>query len=227
MEKPLKPGAHARREIIRRIIQGEWKPGANLPSERKLSEFLGVTRATLREVLKLMEKEGWITIKHGKPSCVKHFWDEGGLGILTGLNENKDLFPFSLILELLEVRAGILPICATKGFEKNPAEFRDIIDIAIPGEDSTPEEFTHFDWRLQERIIEIAENRVYKLVYNEFRPLFLFFGKEYFKMQEARTSSIEYYNQLKSTLIKNINPDSLIFNAMSDSILVWKKLNRE
>lgn len=227
MEKPIKPGAHARREIIRKIIQGEWKPGATLPSERKLSEYLGVTRATLREVLKLMEKEGWIAIKHGKPSTVKNFWDEGGLGILTGLNENKDLFPFPLIIELLEVRAGILPICAKTAFEKNLHDFKLITNLEIPGMNSSSEEFTHYDWRLQEKIVELSENRVYKLVYNEFRPLFLFFGKEYFKLNDARVSSINYYTELNSVLIKNKNPEDLISTAMTDAISIWKKLNRD
>ncbi|MGE4519861.1 MAG: GntR family transcriptional regulator [Desulfobacteraceae bacterium] len=227
MEKPVKPGAHARREIIRKIIQAEWKPGMNLPSERKLSEYLGVTRATLREVLKLMEKEGWISIKHGKPSTVKNFWDEGGLGILTGLNENKDLFPFPLIIELLEVRAGILPICAKTAFNKNLADFRQITEIEIPQMTSSSEEFTHYDWRLQEKIVELSENRVYKLVYNEFRPLFLFFGKEYFKLNEARVSSVKYYNELNSVLSENKNPEDLIFTAMTEAISIWKKLSRD
>lgn len=227
MEKPIKPAAHARREIIRKIIQGEWKPGINLPSERNLSEYLGVTRATLREVLKLMEKEGWIAIKHGKPSTVKNFWDEGGLGILTGLNENKDLFPFPLIIELLEVRAGILPICANTAFNKNLTDFKLIMEIDIPDMDSSSQEFTHYDWRLQEKIVELSENRVYKLVYNEFRPLFLFFGQEYFKLNDARVSSIKYYNDLKLVLSGNKNPDNLIFTAMTEAISIWKKLNRE
>jgi len=227
MEKPIKPAVHARREIIRKIIQGEWKPGINLPSERKLSEYLGVTRATLREVLKLMEKEGWIAIKHGKSSTVKNFWDEGGLGILTGLNENKDLFPFSLIIELLEVRAGILPICAKTAFTKNLADFKLIMDMDIPTIDSTSKEFTLYDWRLQEKIVELSENRVYKLVYNEFRPLFLFFGHEYFKLNEARVSSIEYFNKLRFILSENKNPGKMISTTMTESISIWKKLNRK
>lgn len=223
--KPLKPGVHARREIIRKIIQAEWEPGLNLPSERNLSEQLGVTRATLREVLKLIEKEGWIKIRHGKPSCVKNFWEEGGLGILSGLNENKDLFPLSLVEELLGVRADILPICSIKAFEKNYHSFKKLLENNIPGNDSGSEDFTFFDWMLQTKIIGMSENRVYKLVFNEFEPLFLFFGKEYFKIDSARESSIKYYQDLKTSLDKNQSPHEIISQAMEESIRIWNKLS--
>lgn len=222
--KPLKPAEHARREIIRKIIQGELKPGDNLYSERNLSQQLGVTRSTLREVLKLIEKEGWITIKHGKPTCVKNFWDDGGLGILSGLNENKDLFPLSLIIDLLVVRADILPVCALKAYKKNSGLLKKIIQKEIPNQNSSSQEFTRFDWMLQTNIISISENRVYKLVFNEFEPLFLFFGNEYFKSLEARDSSIKYYTDLMNSLKNDENPEKIISEAMHDSIRIWEKI---
>ncbi|MDY0133047.1 MAG: GntR family transcriptional regulator [Desulforegulaceae bacterium] len=225
MNKPVKPGAHARSKIIRKIIKGEWEPGTNLPSERKLSKHLGVTRATLREVLKLVEKEGWISIKHGKSSTVNNFWDVGGLGILTGLNENKDLFPFPLIIDLLEVRAGILPICAKTAFNKNLDSFNQLMNLKIPQENSSPKEFTLYDWQLQEKIVEFSENRVYKLLFNDFKPLFLYFGEKYFKLKKAKTSSTTFYNELKSILAQNKNPEFLISESMKESISIWKKLN--
>lgn len=226
MDTPLKPATYARKEIIRKIIQNEWTPGTKLPSERKLSETLGITRATLREVLKLIEKEGWITIQHGKPSIVKDFWNEGGLGILTGLNENKDLFPFSLIEELLVVRADVLPICAEKAFKNNLDKFKILEQVQLPQSSSSAEEFTLFDWKIQEKIIEISQNRVYKLIYNEFRPVFLFFGKEYFKLEQSKISSIEYYSQLIKDIKSNISPKNTIKKAMQEAIAVWEQIQQ-
>lgn len=226
MNKPLKPTVHARKEIIRKIIQNEWPPGTKLPAERKLSGALGVTRATLREVLKLIEKEGWITIQHGKASTVKDFWKEGGLGILTGLNENKDLFPYSLIKELLIVRSDILPICAKTAFEQNSHKFKLFTEFKIPHKDSTPEEFTVFDWKIQKQIIQISQNRVYRLIYNEFQPVFFFLGKEYFKIEYARISSIKYYEQLMKDIKADLNPENTIKKAMQESIAVWNKIQQ-
>ncbi|MGC6744236.1 GntR family transcriptional regulator [Escherichia coli] len=41
-------------------------PGLFLPAERELSELIGVTRTTLREVLQRLARDGWLTIQHGK-----------------------------------------------------------------------------------------------------------------------------------------------------------------
>ncbi|MDZ7904090.1 MAG: GntR family transcriptional regulator [Rheinheimera sp.] len=46
-----------------------------MPAERELSELIGVTRTTLREVLQRLARDGWKTIQHGKPTKVKNFWE--------------------------------------------------------------------------------------------------------------------------------------------------------
>jgi len=226
VNKPIKPTRYARKEIIRKIIQGEWPPGTLIPSERKLSEKLGVTRATLREVLKIIEKEGWIRIKHGKSSLVKDFWSEGGLGILSGLNENKDLFPQPLIVELLEVRVDLLPICAKKAYETNLENFKDIFLSPFPDENSTAEEMTYFDWKLQDQIVSLSQNTVYRLVYNEFKPLFLYFGKEYFKLKKARISSVNFYKNLKESIFEDkLPPYNVVETSMKESLFIWNELS--
>ncbi|MEJ1267509.1 GntR family transcriptional regulator [Pantoea ananatis] len=48
------------------------------PAERELSELIGVTRTTLREVLQRLARDGWLTIQHGKPTRVNNFWENFG-----------------------------------------------------------------------------------------------------------------------------------------------------
>jgi len=43
------------------IVRGQFKPGERL-SERKLCEFIGASRTTIREVLRHLESEGLITV---------------------------------------------------------------------------------------------------------------------------------------------------------------------
>ncbi|WP_027338755.1 GntR family transcriptional regulator [Halonatronum saccharophilum] len=52
-------------KIDEKILEGEYKPGDRLPSEAKLSENFGVSRATLREALRVLEKEGKINRMQG------------------------------------------------------------------------------------------------------------------------------------------------------------------
>jgi GntR family transcriptional regulator len=47
------------------IADGEWSPGTRLPSEFELSKMFGVSRATLREALRVLEEEGAVVRRHG------------------------------------------------------------------------------------------------------------------------------------------------------------------
>ncbi len=68
--------------IIESIWNNRFPPGSILPAERELSELIGVTRTTLREVLQRLARDGWLTIQHGKPTKVNNFWETSGLNIL-------------------------------------------------------------------------------------------------------------------------------------------------
>lgn len=56
--------------IEKLIVDGVLKEGQALPSERRLTEKLGVSRAALREGLKLLRARGIIETAHGRGSFV-------------------------------------------------------------------------------------------------------------------------------------------------------------
>ncbi len=53
-----------------RIKTGKLTPGARLPSERELSESLGVNRMTLRQALHLLETQGLLVRRQGAGTYV-------------------------------------------------------------------------------------------------------------------------------------------------------------
>lgn len=55
----------AARHIRALIIAGDLRKGDRLPSERRLSEQLGVSRTALREATKLLKEEGWLVARVG------------------------------------------------------------------------------------------------------------------------------------------------------------------
>ncbi len=54
-----------RDELAARIASGRVAPGAKLPAEPELAEELGVSRATLREALRSLEEDGFVTRTRG------------------------------------------------------------------------------------------------------------------------------------------------------------------
>ncbi len=52
-------------EIKRDIEKGKYKEKEKLPSEFQLSKLLGVSRATLREALRILEEDNIVTRRHG------------------------------------------------------------------------------------------------------------------------------------------------------------------
>ncbi len=71
--KAQSPAGFAEEYIIESIWNNRFPPGSILPAERELSELIGVTRTTLREVLQRLARDGWLTIQHGKPTKVNNF----------------------------------------------------------------------------------------------------------------------------------------------------------
>lgn len=53
-----------------RISEGEWRPGDRLPSEPALADRLGVSRATLRDAIRVLEQDGYVRRMHGSGTYV-------------------------------------------------------------------------------------------------------------------------------------------------------------
>lgn len=98
------------------IVDGVVNEGTTLPSEKELVAQLGVSRATLREALRILEAEGLIQTKTGPRGgiVVQHPGAANltrSLSLLLKLEET----PFSV---LLEARRLLEPLCADLGAQR-------------------------------------------------------------------------------------------------------------
>lgn len=102
------------------IVMGEVTAGTSLPTEKELVKQLGVSRATLREALRLLQAEGLIATKQGpkggiivqKPGSA-HL--TRSLSLLLQLEDT----PFQM---LLEARCLLEPLCAKLAAERATVE---------------------------------------------------------------------------------------------------------
>ncbi|WP_165310800.1 fatty acid metabolism transcriptional regulator FadR [Vibrio ziniensis] len=117
--KAKSPAGFAEKYIIESIWNGRFPPGSILPAERELSELIGVTRTTLREVLQRLARDGWLTIQHGKPTKVNQFMETSGLHILDTLMTLDADNATSIVEDLLAARTNISPIFMRYAFKIN------------------------------------------------------------------------------------------------------------
>jgi len=117
--KAKSPAGFAEKYIIESIWKGRFPPGSILPAERELSELIGVTRTTLREVLQRLARDGWLTIQHGKPTRVNQFMETSGLHILDTLMTLDADNATSIVEDLLAARTNISPIFMRYAFKAN------------------------------------------------------------------------------------------------------------
>ena len=61
-----------REELVSRIASGGIAPGSKLPPEPELAEEMGVSRATLREALRSLEEDGFVTRTRGAGTYATH-----------------------------------------------------------------------------------------------------------------------------------------------------------
>lgn len=95
--------AAAFERLISNIVQGKWKPGEQIPTERVLCQQLGIARNSLREALKAMELLGMVDSRVGEGTFVcprSEFLSRPLLWAFTGANQHE-------LSNLLEARAMI------------------------------------------------------------------------------------------------------------------------
>ncbi|MCE2594947.1 fatty acid metabolism transcriptional regulator FadR [Motilimonas cestriensis] len=186
------PAGVAEEYLIDSIWNERFPPGSILPAERELSEMIGVTRTTLREVLQRLARDGWLTIRHGKPTQVNDIWQTSGLNILETLARlDGDKFP-QLIDQLLSARTNISAIFIRSALKRNPEKVLEII-AQRPSVDANGDQFVDYDYYFYHELALASDNMIYVLVLNGFKNLYKKLGVFYFALPQARHLALEFY----------------------------------
>ena len=91
-------------EILKKRIFDEKTlvPGDKLPNENELSSELGVSRATLREAIRILVNDGILTVYRGKGTFVSSKVDQSVIGNIDNIDMKvrlRDLYEARLIIE--------------------------------------------------------------------------------------------------------------------------------
>jgi DNA-binding FadR family transcriptional regulator len=156
-------------QLLSEIVSGRYPPKATLPSERQLSETLGVNRHVVREAVKRLEQVGLVKVTQGGRTTVLDFRETAGLDLLALVAEHAEaagaLSP--LFAAALEMRAGIGTDLARLCAQRASEEVRnDLVEISEKLASTGEEELLELDRRFWQRVLDGVGNLAYQLAFN-------------------------------------------------------------
>lgn len=105
-----------------RIVRHELAAGSALPSERELSELLGVNRGAVREAIKRLQQAHLVAVRQGGNHVVLDYLDEGGLELLPSLLlDPRGRMSAAAVRSVMAMRSALAPDIAAAAAERGGA----------------------------------------------------------------------------------------------------------
>ncbi|MEW5871428.1 MAG: fatty acid metabolism transcriptional regulator FadR [Chloroflexota bacterium] len=225
---PPKPAEITENRLIDAILGGAFPIGSSLPAERELAAQLGVTRPTLREALQRLGRDGWIEVRHGRPTRVRDYWREGNLGVLGAIARRAENLPEDFVPNLLYVRLVMAPAYTRLAVESAPQQ----VQTALQAQGQLPDEpaaLAEFDWQLHYQLTLASGNPIFTLILNGFSDLYLPMARLYFQTAQARASSRRFYaDLLAAALAQDAQAaEEITRQVMADSLELWQQAKQD
>jgi DNA-binding FadR family transcriptional regulator/uncharacterized protein YgbK (DUF1537 family) len=162
--------AEITQRLLDYLLSGEIKPGSRLPSERQLSEALGMGRSTLRESLKALTLLGLLEVRQGDGTYLK----KADSVLLPRIIEWGLLLGEQRTMDLIEARQKIEVIIAELATQRR--DYRAIEELRkimkrLQQAGSDYEEFVDADVAFHLKLAEIARNTVLRDILSSIQAL--------------------------------------------------------
>lgn len=155
------------------IVSGELEPGTTLPSERALTEGLGVNRGAIREAVKRLSQAGLVRSQHGSGHTVLDYRRTAALDLLPRLLcRDGDIDP-KVVRSVMELRSVIGPDAARLCAERSPEVAEQLRELAGELMPSRPlAELQEIAVQFWDVVVEGSDNIAYRLAYNSLRMIY-------------------------------------------------------
>jgi GntR family transcriptional regulator, transcriptional repressor for pyruvate dehydrogenase complex len=139
------------RELRERILSGELVEGTALPAERELVKQTQMSRATVREALRILEVQNLVRVRAGRAggAFVQRPTTKSMASTVSMLIRGRQI----KLADLMETREALEPFCAELAARKHTDEDLAVldqanIDIAVPGADLPAFLQANLDWHV-------------------------------------------------------------------------------
>lgn len=162
------------RQIEEAILADHHRPGEQLPSERELIERFDVSRAVIRESLKVLAEKGLIEVKPGKGAFVREPESASASGALKLFLRRRrdDRFSQNLVevREMIEEHAASL--AATRATEEDVKKMEAAL-AEMEAEKENSERFAEADLRFHLLLAEATHNELFTILLHPISDLLL------------------------------------------------------
>ncbi|MER3554410.1 MAG: FadR family transcriptional regulator [Meiothermus sp.] len=142
-------------ELEKLLQEGVWGPGVQIPPERELAQRFGVSRASVRDALRILELYGWLEIRQGEGTRVASSAVGFGRRLRTRLHEP------SFVSELFELRRILEPTVAALAAERAEAEDLEKLEGLLKQQKEATKDlhkFLELDLSFHKALAECAHN---------------------------------------------------------------------
>lgn len=200
------PAAEVTNQLLRYLLSGQVTPGNRIPSERKLTEILGVGRSTVREAIKSLGLLGLVEVRQGDGTYLKHP-DSNFLpqviewGLLVGEPGLRDLIEARSQIEC--VLAGL---AAERATDDDVRELQALLErMEAAGDDVAA--YVEADISLHLRLAEASGNRVLSDLVNRIRSLLQVWASRVLEHAGETASSLRMHEPIVAAVAAR-DPDA-------------------
>lgn len=203
--QPEKLSDAVTKQIELLILQGILRPGERLPSERELSERLGVSRPSLREAISDLQERGLLTSRAGSGIYVAEVLGSAFSDALVKLFASHDEAVFDYISFRRDMEGLAAERAARLGSDTDLRVIQTIFDkMEAAHKKRNPEDEAHLDADFHLSIIEASHNvimlHMMRSMYQLLREGVFYNRQVMFKQRTTRDTLLDQHRTINDAL---------------------------
>ncbi|SHL48635.1 transcriptional regulator, GntR family [Desulfatibacillum alkenivorans DSM 16219] len=179
LEKTVRTSQVLAGEIRKYIVQGKFKPGQSLPSERDLAKSFQVTRTVVREAVRSLEQLRLVSVRQGGKIRVLDYLASAGIEFAADLLLGSDEEPSEMMKDIADawwVIGRAMMFYAVENFKSEDLD--DLLEAVlayIRESDKKRGDYKRLqglDYEVQNRLMRSTGNRAMILLHNSMRHVY-------------------------------------------------------